>query len=68
MSKGKYYYDKKSLSYKKIKITKVYILKLFLSYFFPIIFLSFITCLSVFYFLETPREKTANQENKFLLN
>jgi len=68
MSKGKYYYDKKSLSYKKIKMTKVYVLKLFLSYFFPIIFLSFITCFSVVYFLETPGEKAANHENKFLLN
>ena len=68
MSKGKYYYDKKSLSYKKIKLTKVYILKLFLSYFFPIISLSLLTCLSVFHFLETPREKATNDENKFLLN
>ena len=67
MSKGKYYYDKKSLSYKKIKMTKVYVLKLFLSYFFPIIFLSFITCFSVVYFLETPGEKAANKENQFLL-
>ena len=68
MSKGKYYYDKKSLSYKKIKMTKIRLAKLFLSYFFPIIFLAFIVCISVFYFFETPREKKAIENNEFLLS
>ena len=68
MSKGNYYYDNKSLSYKKIKMTKIRLIKLFLSYFFPIIFIAFSICLSIFYFFETPKEKKAIQNNKFLLS
>ena len=67
MFKGKYYYDKKSLSYKKIRITKIRVLKVFLSYFFPIIFLSFIICVLVFAFYESPREKKAKSQNKLLI-
>ncbi|OUV57271.1 MAG: hypothetical protein CBC73_00570 [Flavobacteriales bacterium TMED113] len=68
MSKGKYYYDKKSLSYKKIKMTKLRFIKLFLSYFFPIILLSSGLCLTIFYFYETPRERESKINNQFLLN
>jgi len=67
MIKTKYYYDKESLSYKKVKITKFGILKNFGLYFIPILIVNILICFLILSFFSTPKEiilqKEVNQLN-----
>ena len=67
MIKTKYYYDKESLSYKKIKVTKLNILKNIGFYFTPILILNALICFTILSFFTTPKEiilqKEINQLN-----
>ena len=62
MIKTKYYYDKETLSYKKIKITKLGILKTIGFYLTPIIFLSALICFVILSFFTTPKEIMLQRE------
>jgi len=62
MIKTKYYYDKQSLSYKKIKITKLGILKTIGFYLTPILVLNILICLVILSFFTTPKEILLQKE------
>ena len=62
MIKTKYYYDKESLSYKKIKITKTEILKSAALYLTTVIGINFIICLVILSFFSTPKEILLEKE------
>ena len=62
MIKTKYYYDKESLSYKKIEITKLGILKNFGLYFIPILIVNALICFIILSFFSTPKEILLQKE------
>ena len=63
----KYYFDKKSLSYKKIRITKKKIFLRISQLFFLVCFIFFILYNLVFRFFESPQEKKLKREIHNLL-
>ncbi len=63
----KYYFDKKSLSYKKIRITKKKIFLRISQLFFLVCFIVFILYNLVFQFFESPQEKKLKREINNLL-
>jgi len=62
MIKTKYYYDKETLSYKKIKKTKLGILKSIGLYLIPILALNLLICVVIFSFFSTPKEILLEKE------
>ena len=62
MIKTKYYYDKETLSYKKIKKTKLGILKSIGLYLIPIFILNLLICVVIFSFFSTPKEILLEKE------
>ena len=62
MIKTKYYYDKQSLSYKEIKVTKLGILKNIGFYFIPILILNLFFCVAILSFFSTPKEILLRKE------
>ena len=62
MIKTKYYYDKESLSYKKIKKTKTEILKTIVLYLLPILVLNSFICIIILSFFSTPKEILLKKE------
>ncbi|MAJ97971.1 MAG: M23 family metallopeptidase [Flavobacteriales bacterium TMED288] len=67
MTMVKYYFDKKSLSYKKIRITKKKIFLRISQLFFLVCFIFFILYNLVFRFFESPQEKKLKREIHNLL-
>ena len=63
----KYYFDKKSLSYKKIRITKKKIFLRISQLFFLVCFIFFILYNLIFRFFESPQEKKLKREINNLL-
>ena len=63
----KYYFDKKSLSYKKIRITKKKIFLRISQLFFLVCFIVFVLYNLVFQFFESPQEKKLKREINNLL-
>ena len=62
MIKSKYYYDTESLSYKKIKTTKLGIIKTIGFYLVPIFILNILTCFVILSFFNTPKEILLKKE------
>ncbi len=62
MIKSKYYYDKGSLSYKKIKTTKLGIIKTIGFYLVPIFILNILICFVILSFFTTPKEILLKKE------
>ena len=62
MIKTKYYYDKESLSYKKIKKTKTEILKTIVLYLLPILVLNSFICIIILSFFSSPKEILLKKE------
>ena len=62
MPKSKYYYDKHSLKFEKIELTKNYIIKKFLIFSFFIILSGLLFYLITFYFIDSPKEKLLKSE------
>jgi murein DD-endopeptidase MepM/ murein hydrolase activator NlpD len=62
MAKIKYYYDTKTLSYKRIKLSKLEKTKRYLSFFFSSIFFSIVIIVLFFKFFDSPKEKKLKNE------
>jgi len=62
MIKSKYYYDKESLSYKKIQTTKLGIIKTIGFYLAPIFILNILICFVILSFFTTPKELLLQKE------
>ncbi|MBT7896330.1 MAG: M23 family metallopeptidase [Flavobacteriales bacterium] len=62
MAKIKYYYDTKTLSYKRIKLSKLEKTKRYLSFFFSSICFSIVIIVLFFKFFDSPKEKKLKNE------
>ena len=67
MTKVKYYYDTKTLSYKRIELSPLKRFKRILYFFLTSSFLAFIIVLLFFQFFDSPKEKRLNQEIENLI-
>ena len=68
MSKIKYYYDKKTLSYKPIESTGIDKFKNFIVYFTSSAILAFFILLIFFQYFDSPKEKRLKSEIKNLIS
>jgi len=66
MAKVKYYYDTKTLSYKRIELSKVNKIKNSLYFLFGSAFTGLIMVIIFFHFFDSPKEKILNREIKQL--
>ena len=67
MTKVKYYYDTKTLSYKRIELSPLKRLKRTLYFFLTSSLIAFIIVLLFFHFFDSPKEKRLNQEIENLI-
>tara|TARA_B100002003_G_scaffold244666_1_gene271130 strand:- start:462 stop:1433 length:972 start_codon:yes stop_codon:yes gene_type:complete len=67
MAKVKYYYDTRSLSYKRIKLTSFDQLKRTIAFFSSSIFAGLIIVIIFFQFFDSPKEKKLKRENDNLI-
>ena len=67
MAKIKYYYDTKTLSYKRIELNSANKLKRLLYFFVGSAFSGIIIVLIFFYFFDSPKEKILEREINYLI-
>jgi len=68
MAKVKYYYDTKTLSYKRIQLSKLSKVKKLLYFILSSAFLGLIMSIAFFQFFDSPKEKMLNREIKQLIS
>ena len=68
MAKVKYYYDTKTLSYKRIQLSKLSKVKKLLYFVLSSAFLGLIMSIAFFQFFDSPKEKMLNREIKQLIS
>ena len=68
MAKVKYYYDTKTLSYKRIQLSKLSKVKKLLFFILSSAFLGLIMSIAFFQFFDSPKEKMLNREIKQLIS
>ncbi len=68
MAKVKYYYDTKTLSYKRIQLSKLSKVKKLLYFILASAFLGLIMSIAFFQFFDSPKEKMLNREIKQLIS
>lgn len=68
MAKVKYYYDTKTLSYKRIQLSKLSKVKKLLYFILASAFLGLIMSIAFFQFFDSPKEKILNREIKQLIS
>ena len=67
MAKTKYHYDPETLSFKKVRKGFKYRLKQFMTYLIPSLLFGTLIAFVLWYYMESPQNKTLNQENSRLL-